>query len=540
MNKYLTWIFSVFLFGVFTACSTDDVDGEIPPPIGGSDLVEIPDAAFGEYMLFNEVTGVSSEIENGQVKFFLDPDEVITVNELSLSKTSSRISVLEDAGVATASQKITDVTGLEYFIGLQVLNLTSNDVSELDLTNLEGLEDLGLNFNLIGNLDVTQNPNLTSLRAAASAQAEENQKMSSIDLSNNTALRELRLSNHNFVSIDLSNNLQIDIELDMSGNPGPDGDPETGDIIVPAVIFNQLAPENRLGVISDADVVTTVFLSANPSSISEDNGTATITASLNQPSDSAVNIDLGFSGNATLDSDFTIGAQQLTIPAGDTEISTTITAIQDSNIEGDENLTISLANVTNAEAGENQDTNIIIEDDDFDVPLILNEILYDPPSGSDGDANNDGTREAQEDEFIELYNNSDSSLDVSGFQIFDTEALDTNTPRHIIPNGTIIPANSALVIFGGGNPTGSFGGSEVQTATGGILNLNNSGDVLTVQDANGAVVITFDIEPLSNNPDESYTRNPDITGDFVQHDQDIPEANGALFSPGTKLDGSSF
>jgi len=519
------------------ACTTDDVDGETPTT-GGTDLVEIPDAAFGEYMLFNEVSGVTSEIENNQVKFFLDPSIVATVGELSLSKTSSNIQTLTDAGLATADQKITDVTGLEHFIGLQVLNLTSNDVTSIDLTNLTGLEDLGLNFNLIGDLDVTQNPNLTSLRAAASAQAEDNQKMSSIDLSNNTALRELRLSNHNFVSIDLSNNLQIDQSLRMEGNPGPDGDTDTGDIIVPAAIYDQLDPENRQGVVSDADVETLVFLSVSPSVISEDNETATLTVSLNQAEDIDIDVDLVFSGNATLGTDYTAD-QSVTIPAGNTAVTVDITSIQDTNIEGDETITVNLGNITNASAGENQEVSVIIEDDDFDVPLILNEILYDPKGGNDGDANGDGTRDAQDDEFIELYNDSNSELDVSGFMIFDTEALESGTPRHIVPDGTVIPANSAFVVFGGGNPTGNFGGSIVQVADD-ILNLNNAGDVLTVQDSDGVTVITFDIEPLSNNPDESYTRNPDITGDFVQHNDDIPEANGVLFSPGTKLDGSSF
>ena len=133
-------------------------------------------------------------------------------------------------------------------------------------------------------------------------------------------------------------------------------------------------------------------------------------------------------------------------------------------------------------------------------------------------------------------NDSSSPLDVSGFKIFDTEALDNDTPRHIVPDGTIIPAHGVLVVFGGGTPTGSFGGAVVQTSSTGDLNLNNSGDILTVEDAEGTVLVTFDIEPYSNNPNESYTRNPDITGDFVQHG----DVNGLLFSPGTKVDGTPF
>ena len=165
--------------------------------------------------------------------------------------------------------------------------------------------------------------------------------------------------------------------------------------------------------------------------------------------------------------------------------------------------------------------------------ILINEVLYDPPSDLTGDANGDGTREAQEDEFIEFYNYG-GDLDISGWSVHDNAE-----ERHIFPDGTVIPAGGVLVLFGGGTPTGTFGGSIVQVASEGILNINNSGDFVTVYDINNISVLTFDIEPLSNNPDESYNRNPDITGEFEQH-AGIPEANGALFSPGTRVDGSNF
>ena len=109
---------------------------------------------------------------------------------------------------------------------------------------------------------------------------------------------------------------------------------------------------------------------------------------------------------------------------------------------------------------------------------------------------------------------------------------------HELPPQPVAPGK-ALVVFGGGTPTGSFGGATVQTANGfeNQLNLNNSGDVLTVKRAGGAVIVAFDVEPLSNNPNESYTRDPDLTGDFVQHHT---AQDGVLFSPGTRVDGTAF
>ena len=36
--------------------------------------------------------------------------------------------------------------------------------------------------------------------------------------------------------------------------------------------------------------------------------------------------------------------------------------------------------------------------------IVINEFLADPPSGLVGDANQDGTRHASQDEFVELFN----------------------------------------------------------------------------------------------------------------------------------------
>ena len=177
-----------------------------------------------------------------------------------------------------------------------------------------------------------------------------------------------------------------------------------------------------------------------------------------------------------------------------------------------------------------------IEDDDItDFNFVYNELHIDPASDITGDANGDGTREPQEDEFIEFYNYG-SDLNISGWSVHDNAE-----ERHIFPDGTVIPAGGVLVLFGGGTPTGTFGGAIVQTANGydNAINMNNGGDFVTVYDSNEISVLTFDVEPLSNNPNESYTRNPDITGEFEQH-AGIPEANGALFSPGTRVDGSNF
>lgn len=309
-----------------------------------------------------------------------------------------------------------------------------------------------------------------------------------------------------------------------------------------------------------------VDFSASDNDFSEAGGSVDITASLNTPATATVVLDLVFTGTATIDVDYTTSSNQITIPAGSLSGSITLNGIQDDLVEGPENVEISISAVTNAVAASDFNLVISILDDDTDTdgdgvldanddcPLvpgdpanngcpflgfIINEVLYDPANGTvEGDANGDGVRSPLDDEFVEFFN-SGPALDISGYMVYDTQGFSTSTPRHIFPPGTIVPMNKAIVLFGGGNPTGSFGGSATQTASSGQLNLNNAGDELIVTDAMGNMILSFDINPLSGNPNESYTRDPDLTGDFVQHSS-ISAANGALFSPGTKLDGSSF
>ena len=59
----------------------------------------------------------------------------------------------------------------------------------------------------------------------------------------------------------------------------------------------------------------------------------------------------------------------------------------------------------------------------------------------------------------------------------------------------------------------------------------------SIKNNNDSIIFTFDVTVLSNNPNESYTRFPDLYGNFTQHDS---ASTGILFSPGTKADGTKL
>ncbi len=284
----------------------------------------------------------------------------------------------------------------------------------------------------------------------------------------------------------------------------------------------------------------TIGLSSDESGMVEDGGSVTITATLSEAASIDVTAELSFTGTAEGNGvDYTADSEAIVIASGSLSGSITITAVQDTLEEGSESIVVEITNAVGADP-ESATVNLFIQDDDvpFQAQLVLNEICYDPSNnGLDGDTNGDGVYAQSEDEFLEFVNISFLEADLSGFMIFDTEALNSGTPRHTFPDGSIVPSGGAIVVFGGGSPQGSFGGAVVQTSTTGNMNLNNAGDIMTLTDPDENVVLDFDIEPFSNNPNESLSRNPDLTGEFEQHG-DI--AADTLFSPGTRVDGLPF
>lgn len=162
---------------------------------------------------------------------------------------------------------------------------------------------------------------------------------------------------------------------------------------------------------------------------------------------------------------------------------------------------------------------------------VINEFHPDPAFGLAGDANGDGVRDALDDEFVEIVNNTGADLDLSGWTLGDFLAV-----HHTFPEGTIVPDDCAIVIFGGGTPTGAFGNAVVQVAS--YLSLNNKGDTITL--ANGdSVVVAQVVYGTEAGIDQSFTRDPDVTGPFIRHGL-ANGGGGGRFSPGVRVDGTPF
>jgi hypothetical protein len=248
-------------------------------------------------------------------------------------------------------------------------------------------------------------------------------------------------------------------------------------------------------------------------------------------SSEADNNDITYSSPQTVN--FTAGAN-----SGDTQI-VTVNIDSDTSVEGDEIAVFQLQNISPGSIISPDVLNLTITDDDA-PDVVINEFLADPAAGPapSGDANGDGTRDSGDDEFMEIVNNSTSDIDITGWQLSDNGGSNIT---HTFPSGTVLPANQAIVVFGGGEPAGNFGGAIIQTA--GDLSFTNGGGNATLLDDSGSVIQDIAYggtgEPDAGN-NQSVTRNPDITGNFEEHTSADSGDDSSPFSPGTRIDGTAF
>lgn len=177
--------------------------------------------------------------------------------------------------------------------------------------------------------------------------------------------------------------------------------------------------------------------------------------------------------------------------------------------------------------------------------LVINEVNFN--SNSNQDYNKDNIINPNDD-FIEIINNSDTTIDISNYKIFDKSSLDEtnlnslftdNNPRYYIPNNTVLKPNDVFVVFNyiKTNPipepynnlenvifesTSSVNNNDYNLS----LGSDNLEDVVLTNKFNGVLDFLTN-SAVRNDGDDSYSmkREPDLTGDFIRIDE--------LASPGT-------
>jgi hypothetical protein len=255
-------------------------------------------------------------------------------------------------------------------------------------------------------------------------------------------------------------------------------------------------------------------------------GRAVFVVKLSRRADRAVRVRFTtVSRTAVAAADFVARSGRLVFRPGQRVKWIAVALTQDALDEADEAFVLRLSRPVNARLRDRVGRGTILDDDPTPVPLppapaapvpprpgdlVLNEIHADPHL-SEGDANGDGVVSSDGDEFVELVNVTGRPLALGGVTISDALAV-----RYTFPDGEVLAPGCAVSIFGG-------------------LVLNNGGDTVSV--ALGETVFTSVTYGPEGGQDQSLTRAPDLTGDFVQH---LTANPAARFSPAARADLSRF
>ena len=179
----------VFTFLSFSAFAATDSYG----PVYITDA-NVPDKTFREYLL---------------KQFDKDGNGVLTPAE--------RYAVTE---IDVENKYISNLSGLQFFPNLKVLNCSHNRLTKLDVSKNTVLQELVCWENQLTSLDVSQNTALQELACF------ENQ-LTSLDVSQNPALQKLNCGHNRLTSLDVSKNTELTYlkcsynrltELDVSQN----------------------------------------------------------------------------------------------------------------------------------------------------------------------------------------------------------------------------------------------------------------------------------------------------------------------------------
>lgn len=230
----------------FSSCTTNDV--EDPQENNERNLYEIKDRALGEYLVYNSTRTDENKLPFGTAiteegKFYIDTEKAAKAENLYLVKTDAQITVLKNAGLATAEVKIVDMDGLQYFTALKTLKITSNSVERMELTALTQIETVEMNNNLVPVLDLSTNTKLIRFRYGGSSSAAATSKLSAISFAKNNAIEHIYLKNQNLQKdgFTLPESYTKLTELDLSDNPG-------APFTIPADLMAQLKTSTSGGV----------------------------------------------------------------------------------------------------------------------------------------------------------------------------------------------------------------------------------------------------------------------------------------------------
>ncbi|CAL2088989.1 conserved protein of unknown function precursor containing a T9SS type A C-terminal secretion signal [Tenacibaculum sp. 190524A02b] len=206
---------------------------------GNLTCIQVDDKAFSDANWSNKKDATASYKENCQaITYTSIPDASFEQALIDLGYDTGAIDgkvPTENINTITYlyldSKNITDLTGIEDFTTLTSLNVGNNRLTNLDLSQNTALTNLVVYYNQLKSIDISNSTNLNSLLAYSNQLTSlnvsnsksltilrvSNNKLTNIDISKNTALTYLGLSNNQLTNIDVTKNTAL-TELYINSN----------------------------------------------------------------------------------------------------------------------------------------------------------------------------------------------------------------------------------------------------------------------------------------------------------------------------------
>lgn len=272
----------------------------------------------------------------------------------------------------------------------------------------------------------------------------------------------------------------------------------------------------------------TLGASASASTVTESADKVTVTFNLSTPAP-AGGLQVT-AGDSDRDDTELVIPETITIPGGASLHAVELDVINDNQFDSDEEVVIYFS----ADGYMREDLAITVTNEQDQPNVVITEIFAAPITDDlTTDSNADGIPIAAQDEMIEVVNFESYPVDISNWSMNDDLG-----PRHIFPEGTVLAPSQAVVIFGGGNPSGVFGGSIVLTASTGNNAASDDGDNISLV-AGQAVIDTFSYTGELGETNRSMVLADDATGPIVDI-QTIVGEDGPIFTPGLRTDGTPW
>ncbi|MEQ9799689.1 MAG: Calx-beta domain-containing protein [Salinisphaeraceae bacterium] len=138
----------------------------------------------------------------------------------------------------------------------------------------------------------------------------------------------------------------------------------TVDSVPDGVAVNANAASAQLTVTDDDQPLPSASISSAAATVVENGGSTTVTVTLSEPAGQTVTVTPALGGAATRDGDYSLSPPTLSIAAGATSASASLTALDDTAHEADEAILIGLGTLENARPGAPAATTVIVTDND--------------------------------------------------------------------------------------------------------------------------------------------------------------------------------